>query len=110
MHHENTRIHAKSIELIRLCAQAIATLPQGHADLANQLKRASSSIALNFAEGCGRTSPKDRVRFFTIARGSAKEVAMIFDVAHAFGAIDEPTTAAGKALCDHLGGMLFKYR
>lgn len=109
MHHENTRIHAKSIELIELTARVLKSMPQGHGDLANQLKRAAASIALNFAEGCGHVAPKERAKFFTIARASANEVSMIFDVGRAFGAIDEPSCSKGKDRCDHLGGMLYKF-
>jgi four helix bundle protein len=41
--------------------------------LTGQLRRASSSIGANLAEGCGRFSPKDKARFFNIALGSACE-------------------------------------
>ena len=41
--------------------------------LSDQLKRASSSIALNLAEGAGRISPLDRRRFYKIAFGSLRE-------------------------------------
>jgi four helix bundle protein len=110
MDYQNTRIHQKSIELIQHVAVVLKAMPPGHSDLANQLRRASSSIALNFAEGCGRSSEKDRRRFFTCALGSAKEAAMIFDVARAFGAIDDEARRQGNALCDQLGGMLYKFR
>src|SRR4051812_21812449 len=43
----------------------------GH--LRDQLLRASSSIALNLAEGRGKATLKDQVRFFSIAMGSARE-------------------------------------
>jgi four helix bundle protein len=110
MNHENTRIHQKSLELIRLSTEMIRVLPMGHSDLANQMRRAAASIALNFAEGCGRTAPKDRARFFGIARASANEVSMIFDVARASDAIGDDLCARGKDLCDHLGAMLYKFR
>jgi hypothetical protein len=48
-------------------------------DLKDQLRRASSSVALNCAEGAGKTGA-DRERFFLIARGSSLECAAIFDV------------------------------
>ena len=41
--------------------------------LRDQLARASASIALNLAEGRGRTGRKDQVRFFNIAMGSVRE-------------------------------------
>jgi four helix bundle protein len=42
--------------------------------LAAQVRRASSSIPSNLAEGCGRRSSKDMGRFVTMAMGSACEL------------------------------------
>lgn len=41
--------------------------------LADQLKRAANSVVHNIAEGYGRFEPKDKTRFYKIARGSAYE-------------------------------------
>jgi four helix bundle protein len=49
-------------------------------DVKDQLDRASTSIALNIAEGNGKYSAKDRCRFFDIAHGSALECAAGLDV------------------------------
>ena len=42
--------------------------------LISQVKRSSSSIPTNIAEGCGRNSEKDFSRFLIIAFGSANEL------------------------------------
>jgi four helix bundle protein len=42
--------------------------------LTSQMKRASSSIPMNIAEGCGRNSEKDFARFLIISFGSANEL------------------------------------
>ncbi len=48
--------------------------------LRNQLTRASSSIALNLAEGRGRKTLNDQKHFFQIALGSARECKAILDL------------------------------
>lgn len=41
--------------------------------LTDDLKRAANSVVHNLAEGYGRFEPKDKTRFYKIARGSAYE-------------------------------------
>ena len=55
-------------------------MPKGSAHLKDQLKRAAISIPLNIAEGSGKIGKPDRLRFYSIARGSAMECAAICDV------------------------------
>ena len=78
--------------------------------MTNQLRRAASSVGQNFAEGCSKSTPKDRANFFSTAKGSAAEVSMILDIVHRRRLIDDALLARGKDICDHLGGMLYKYR
>lgn len=47
-------------------------------DLASQIKRASYSIPLSIAEGCGRNTEKDFAHFLDIDLGSAQEVEYCF--------------------------------
>ena len=49
--------------------------------LKDQLSRASSSIALNLAEGRGKRTVKDQKRFFQIAMGSLRESQAILALA-----------------------------
>ena len=42
-------------------------------NMKNQLSRAASSIPLNLAEGRGKPTTKDQIRFFSIAMGSLRE-------------------------------------
>jgi four helix bundle protein len=66
--------------------------------LRDQLGRAASSVALNLAEGSGKTSKKDRCRFYEIALGSARECEAILElIQHEGPARQEPD-----ALCRHL--------
>ena len=56
------------------------SMKKGNASLGDQFARASSSIALNIAEGAGRWLPADKARFYRIARGSAAECDATMDV------------------------------
>ena len=49
-------------------------------NLKNQLERACSSVALNLAEGSGRRTIKDQIRFFNIAFASLRESQAILDL------------------------------
>ena len=79
-HHEKLDVYQTSLELI-VAADAIATqLATGRGYLADQLRRAATSVALNIAEGAGEFSRKDKARLYRIARRSATECAAVFDI------------------------------
>ncbi|WP_298532924.1 four helix bundle protein [uncultured Algibacter sp.] len=42
--------------------------------ISNQIRKCSVSIPSNIAEGCGRQTPKDIIRFLYISRGSLYEL------------------------------------
>jgi len=108
--HENTRIYPLTLELVRLIKQVMDELPTGFGFLADQMRRAVSSVPLNFSEGYGKSTPAEQRRYFRIARGSAYEVAAILDVALSFAVIAPHKHAAGKELCDHIAAMLTRFR
>jgi len=57
--------------------------------LTSQLRRASSSIATNLAEGCGRSSDSDMARFCSMAMGSASELEYLLMLARDLGLLGE---------------------
>ncbi|HET9981975.1 MAG TPA: four helix bundle protein [Longimicrobiales bacterium] len=61
--------------------------PPGRGYFIDQLTRAGASIVLNIAEGCGEFSPRDKARFYRMARRSATESAAILDLLRGFGEI-----------------------
>lgn len=55
--------------------------------ITGQLRRASTSVAANLAEGCGRASEAEFKRFVDIAHGSASESEYFLLLAHDLGII-----------------------
>ena len=55
--------------------------------LSNQLRRASTSVMFNIAEGFGRYSVNERIRFLDIANGSLMETSSQLELAEAYGYI-----------------------
>ena len=60
--------------------------------LTSQMKRSSSSIATNIAEGCGRNTDKDFARFLIIAFGSANELQYQIILSNDLAFIDSETS------------------
>jgi len=109
MNYRTTRIYLRSLDLIDFVARSLRGLPPGYGFLADQLRRSSSSVTLNYLEGCGRMGVKERRRFFQIAIGSAHETSGTLDVMNRFGILGAQDRAVGQDLCDHLAAMLRRF-
>ena len=75
--------------------------------LADQLRRAAASIALNLAEGAARSSLKDRLRFLDTARGSLKEVETALRISVGSRYISRERYEALEKLRDEIARMTF---
>ena len=99
------RAYEAALELVAGLRPLHAELRKRDRDLADQLRRAGSSVVLNLAEGAGRRGA-DRMHFYRIALGSAREVGAALDVAKAWGEVG-PAPELAVAL-DRVMGMLWK--
>src|SRR5690242_18780550 len=69
-------------ELAVRSSKAAQQFPRGERHpLAEQLLRASYSVPLNIAEGCGRKGAREFRRFLDVARGSLLEVDSALEIA-----------------------------
>ena len=74
--------------------------------LSDQLRRAVVSIPSNIAEGSGRVSPKEKVRFIEIAYGSLTETLCQLDIAHDLGYISDDEFTNEKERINVVGKQL----
>jgi four helix bundle protein len=89
--------------LISQLRRVMPGIKRADRNLADQITRAATSIALNLAEGRAR-SGGDQRRFYQIAHGSAAEVRAALAVGVAWGWIEEPKVMV---TLDRLMGLLW---
>jgi four helix bundle protein len=89
------------LEAAILFARLVKGLKLESASLRKQLTRAADSTALLLAEGEGRETWPDKLRFFTSARGSHREA----QVALRLGLVQDPAVLK---VADYLGAGIYK--
>ncbi|MBI2512041.1 MAG: four helix bundle protein [Opitutae bacterium] len=95
--HEKLKAYQEALRFIGWITPIIDRLP-GRVAAKDQLDRASTSIALNLAEGNGKRSHPDRCRFFDIARGSGVECAACLDVLRVKQLVSDDEVTIGKSI------------
>jgi four helix bundle protein len=78
--HERLEVYRQAIEFVALADSLIGSLSRGRSSLADQLRRAATSVVLNIAEGAGEFSGHEKARFYRMAKRSATECAAALDV------------------------------
>lgn len=97
----------KAMDLVEMVYRLTKSLPPDELyGLTSQLRRAVISIPSNIAEGQGRSSGKDFVRFLTIAYGSLREVATQLLIAVRLKYIAQADFQPVQELCDETGRIL----
>lgn len=74
--------------------------------LTNQIRRAAVSIGSNIAEGSGRFSKKEKIRFFSIAYGSLLEVLSQLITSNDLNYIDGETLLNLRGKIEEISKML----
>lgn len=89
------------------CNDAVDGFPAKFRDLADQIRRAGTSVALNIAEGSGRSSNKEYYRFLDVSRGSLIELRSALRVARGSRLLDEALFDRLMRMRDEVARMLF---
>ena len=107
MDHEKLDVYQVSLEFCTWAYCLCKNLSGVDRHARDQLLRASQSIVLNIAEGCGRTG-NDRKHFYKISSGSARECGAIIDILERTSVIHIQDANNGKSFLNRLIAMLTK--
>ena len=97
----------RAMDLVVEAYELVKRLPkQEQYSLSDQIRRSVISIPSNIAEGNGRNSDKDYIRFLSMARGSQYELETQLMLCTRLGYLSDDDIDKSLNLCDEIGRML----
>ena len=100
------RVYDDALDVLRELRPMLGEIARHDGDLARQLRRCGSSMALNIAEG-SYARGGNRKALYAVALGSTKETRACLDVARAFGYVGEIDAVIAERL-ERIGGVLYR--
>jgi four helix bundle protein len=97
----------KKAKVFHICCKKITRDNKLDRYVNDQLGRASFSVPLNIAEGCGKFSKADRRNYFTSARASIFECVAILDILSDEGLLKDTDCKEIMEKADELSRILF---
>ena len=105
--HKDLDVWKKSVRLVvDLYKLTKGFPPEERFGLTAQIRRASTSVPANIAEGWGRGSTKEYIQFLRIARGSLTELDTHLIVSGELGYVDRIESAHMETAVSDVGKML----
>ena len=79
--HKKLKVWQDAVSFVSIVYSILESYPEDEKfGLISQIKRASTSISINIAEGAARMSKKEFVRFLYISMGSISELDTLFEI------------------------------
>jgi len=103
---EKLDVYQKAVDFADRTVGLTEGFPRGYGFLADQLNRASLSIATNLAEGNGRFTKPDRRHFLGIARGSTQQCIPLPELAGRWRLVEPDQQAALRQALETIGKMI----
>lgn len=109
--HRDLRVWQVGIELAGDCYAVVRRFPRDELfALTFQIRKAAGSVPANIAEGYGRYSKKEMIRYLNIANGSLVELDTHFELARRAGYVSDAEVEALCARFKSLGAMMHAFR
>jgi four helix bundle protein len=96
-----------ALELASELGPVLARVQQHDRDMANQLRRATTSVPSCLSEGSQRTG-KDRLQLYRTSAGSAAEVKVQLQLAVAWGYVEAERAARALELADRMVAITWR--
>jgi four helix bundle protein len=104
--YRSLRVYSLSVGLAAELFQVTRSLPPPAWPVARQVVRAAASIVLNIAEGGGESAPKEKARFYRMARRSAAETCAGVDLLSAMRLVPDTLAEAAVSSLAEIAAML----
>lgn len=104
--HQSLRVYHASVEVWEMVVKAMRGVPRRFWPLEQQLLRATSSVALNIAEGAAEFSPGEKARLYRTSLRSGAEASAALELFARVGALPSATAEAITHRLEGIAGML----
>ncbi|WP_020507138.1 four helix bundle protein [Lamprocystis purpurea] len=105
--HRDLRVWQQAMTLVETVYRATKTFPADERfGLTSQMRRAAVSVPSNIAEGRGRGTDAELIRFCCIAYGSLMELETQSELAHRLGFLPNESLEPIMSACVDVGRML----
>jgi four helix bundle protein len=100
-----------SLELVDLTYEVIKSFPQEERFcLADQMRRSSTSVPSNIAEGAGRDTVKQFIQFLSNAKGSLNELETQYDIVERRGYVDRESISKAREIITQISKSMWGFR
>ena len=105
---QDLKVWQKAVSFAEQVIRTIDELdtPRKHYCLVEQLEAATTSVAMNIAEGKGRQSTKEFIQFLYIARGSLFEVVTLLIILERVGWIQQKKVTMLQGMAEEIAKMI----
>jgi four helix bundle protein len=109
--HRDLRVWQIAMDIATMSYGLAKRLPrEEYFGLTSQIRRAAASVPANIAEGYGRYSKNETIRYLNIANGSLVELDTHFELAVRAGYFSEGDLSSFRERARALGAMIFAFK